>query len=212
MIILNQFPHTISGDFVKETRERTTRETISGIFYAALPHRVLFWVHDPVNQIFTFNQDTLILYYPDEKKAFKIKTSNPLTLDTQWGLNREPDFSKLGYLFTKKIQSGDTLYSYWISKGKSEIGSIVVGRFGDRIVFIEVKDNDQKLLAKTSYLNYLNYEDIYIPTQIHSFNIINSDTLEESISYDNIQFDIELPDSILNFRIPEGTEIKEVEW
>ncbi|MEW6685763.1 MAG: outer-membrane lipoprotein carrier protein LolA [Candidatus Edwardsbacteria bacterium] len=216
LISLSQLLSPISGNFIKETKQgKKISEIVSGKFYYAPPSQLLFHVYNPLEQIFTFNGDTLILFYPKEKKAFKIKSLNPMvssSVSSTWTFNDKIDFSKLGYLFVKKQKMADTLYSYWVPKGKSVIKAIIIGRLKNRMVSIEIDGVQQNQFSKILYTKHLQHNSFCIPTETYSIQCPPADTLIEHFTYQDIRFDIEIPDSISHFSIPNGIPVKEVVW
>lgn len=215
LFLLKNDQITIIGDFIKETRQGQREvEIVSGKFYYAPNGLLLFSVLKPIEQIFTFNSDTLILFYPKEKLAFKIKSANPIfaiSSNAPFMYKEKLDLTRLGFMFVKKKKSVDTLYSYWVPNNRSIIETIVLGEVSNKLISIEIKDKRNQFV-KVIYGEFIEYNNFNIPTDIYSMQSFKVDTLIEHYRYQNLQFNVQLPDSILYFSLPEGCQIKEVMW
>jgi len=221
MLLINTEPPsvltTISGDFIKETTHGyKMAEEISGKFYYAGSDKfLLYFTQQPVKQFFTFNNDTLILYYPEDKIAFKIKLNYPLfniRNKLSFFLDKELNFTNLGFLFVNKASIADTSYTYWVPKNdKIGIKVIIIGKIENNISSIEIKDA-QNQSTKVLYNKYIKFKSLFLPTDVKIIEFWKNDTITEHYRYQNLQFNSELPDSIRNFTIPKGTKIKTVIW
>ncbi len=215
LFLLKNDQITITGDFIKETRQGQRKvEIVSGKFYWTPNGLLLFSVLKPVEQIFTFSSDTLILFYPKENLAFKIKSYNPvfaISSNAPFMYRGKLDLTQLGFMFVKKKKTVDTLYSYWVPKDRSIIETIVLGEVSNRLISIEIKDKRNQFV-KVIYGEFIEYNKFNIPTEIYSMQSFEVDTLIEHYQYQNLQFNVQLPDSIMHFSIPEGCQIKEVMW
>ena len=94
------------------------------------------------------------------------------------------------------------------------IGSVILGMRDDRLISAEVKNPRGHLVARTLYQNHSKMGLNYIPmTVISSTYDATSELLRyEQIVYSNSQMNVEPPNPILNFRIPESVKVQEVKW
>lgn len=215
LFLLKNDKITVTGDFIKETKQGHGEvEVVSGKFYWTTNGLLLFSVLKPVEQIFTFHSDTLILFYPKKNLAFKIKSYNPVFTIPSYApfmYSGRIDLTQFGFMFVKKKKTLDTLYSYWVPKDRGIIETIVVGEVSNRLISIEIKAKRNQF-AKVIYGQFIAYKNFNVPTEIYSIQSFGVDTLIEHYRYQNLQFNVQLPDSIVHFSIPEGCQIKEIMW
>lgn len=200
---------TLTGDFIRETYNQSDKETITGSFYYSAPSQILLHIKTPTNQILTWNKDTLIIFYPEEKKAFKIsKTLNPLPQLISV-ISGAQGIENLGWTLFKKVKKGDTLYSYFVSEKQEIIGSMAIGKIKNKIVASEIRDTDGTLIAKTSFSRHLQNN---IPSRISLWRVSDADTTREEIELKNMIFNSQIPDTILHFSIPQSPDIEITYW
>lgn len=205
----------ITGDFVKELKQGAREtEVISGQFYYAPDGVLLFYILEPIQQVFTYNKDTLILFYPNQNLGFKIKIFNPvftLPSNTPFIQKEKLNLAQLGFMFVKREKKADTLYSYWVPKEKNQIEKIILTDVSNKLTTIEIKTKRNHTI-KVRYDKFIEYNNFNIPTDIYYIQFYEADTVIEHYQYKNLKFDVHIPDSILHFSIPEGAQIKEVMW
>ena len=71
---------TIYLEFERKAVQGDTTEAVNGVAYYQSPGKVLIEVQEPVNQIMLINGSEMLIYYPVEKKAFRIKAKVPLPM------------------------------------------------------------------------------------------------------------------------------------
>jgi len=211
--------NTISLRFIKENITKgEIREIIKGKIFFKAPDKVVCTVSYPINQLIIVEGNSLIIYYPEEKKALKIRSQNPFSPPLlQWlmmAIKRDYGLSELGYKLEKYKRIGDTLFIYWAPPEHLEksYGMIKIAEIEGRFIYFESHTPKGKLSTKAIFRKHIKFENSFLPSEIHQEFYSESDTVRETVSFKNIQFNIVIPDSILNFKIPNNIPIEEIEW
>jgi hypothetical protein len=213
--MLNTFSAQIERTLVEHNKE----EIVKGIIYYQAPQEVFIEVDTPLEQIMAITDKVMLIYYPNAKKAFRIKSKNPIPppfIQTIIGAMKE-DYGliKVGYTFIKHEKKGDTLYTYWEppSKQKKFLGIFILGTLSNKLVYAEAQTPDGTPAVKSFYRKHLKFGDSYIPLDISSEYYDKSEIMRgEHIIFSDVKFNPVIPDRILNFKIPDGIPVKEVEW
>ena len=213
---------TLSLDFTRELTENEKTERIVGtLHYDIKTMRVAVEVTQPVKQIMVAKDNILEIYYPVEKQAFRFISKGPVPLPlvesilqaTQavYGLT-----ALMGYTLDKHDVVDGVIYTYWTppEKEKDKLGIIILGERDNRLVSAEVKNPEGHLIAKTLYQNHSKIGISYIPMKvIFSAYGTKSEVLRsEKIVYSNPQANVDPPNPMLNFTIPESIEVQEIKW
>lgn len=163
------FSFWIGGIFTKFYASGISHDTVSGWFYKPQKGAMSFVVKNPIYQIITYSSDTMIVYYPKRKKAFKFKSiedilqknSNITDLKTYINLLR-----KSGYIFLKKEHKGDTITSYWSNEKQKVILKLSYDKKG-RVYEINVQTEKGESLFSTKLENYITFKDsLYFPQKL----------------------------------------------
>lgn len=169
----------ISGVFAKYYHSSRTSDTVMGRFYKPKFGPISFIVNKPLEQMITYSEDTMIVYYPHEKKAFKIKSlSNVITQSNITSEFREifKVLKKSGYIFLKKERKEDTTLSYFAHEKLKTTLKIAYDKKG-RVFEVSVKDQKGKLLYSTKALNYQALDDsTFFPKEIITITQVDTET------------------------------------
>lgn len=162
-------------------------------------------------------KETLI-YYPAEKKAFRMLSENPLVLPFfnifLRVLKEDFGLAELGYTFRSYQKDKDALLSSWAPPKKLSniLGEILLKFQDNRIISVEIKNIKGAILTKIFLEDYVFRGRFSLPMQIVILQTLPSYSSEERIFFENAQFDVSLPEEVLSFKIPEGVEVKEIKW
>lgn len=204
-----------TGNFLKETKTSQSFEKVSGRFYLAPSGKFVLHVTNPVNQLVVFSHDTMDIYYPVERQAFRILGASG-ALGTQgrlgWGMGKEEDFLAPAFIKVGTQQRGDTLIVKWVPKEKGVEATALSGSIQGRLAFIEVQEKKSKLQARSSFISTIVHKNEVIPTKMRTVIELPKSRLEEVLSYDDILFDEVIGDSIAQFKFPKDVVVKTVQW
>jgi len=210
--------NTFAAQIERILVERNKEEIVRGIIYYQTPQKIFIEVDTPIEQVMSIADKVMLIYYPNAKKAFRIKSKNPIPLpfiQTIIGAMKE-DYGliKQEYTFIKHEKKGDTIYTYWEppSKQKKRLGIFILGTLSNKLVYAEAQTPDGTQAVKSFYRKHLKFGDSYIPLDISSEYYDKSEVTREHIIFSNVKFNPVIPDRILNFKIPDGIPTKEVEW
>ncbi len=96
----------VSGAFVKIGPDGE----VAGYFYIKPGNSTVLRVVRPVNQILYMVPETLIIYYPDHRKLFKIRSRHRFLEGGMASFTvEEENLIKAGFMFVKESKRGDTL-------------------------------------------------------------------------------------------------------
>ncbi len=209
-------------NFTRElTENEKTEHTVGILHYDVEKWRVAVEVTQPLKQIMVAKDNILEIYYPVEKQAFRFISEGPVPLPlvesilqaTQavYGLT-----ALMGYTLDKHDVIDGVIYTYWTppEKEKDKLGIIILGKRDDKLISAEVKNPEGRLIAKTLYQNHRKIGISYIPMKvIFSAYGTKSEVLRsEKIVYSNPQANVDPPNPMLNFTIPESVKVEEIKW
>lgn len=203
--------------------ERTVRsenkaETVKGLIFYQPPDDILLHVTEPVNQWIRFRDQSLLIYYPEHKQAFRILGNAPFTLlffQAFVGVMQEGlGLTEMGFTLSRSEIRNDTLITYWLppEKAKRMLGPVLIGMINDRISFMEVRNGKGKIIGRLNYGDYRKVSDVWLPLKISAFRVWGRDTTFETVTYSNPRMNVNLPQEVIDFKIPEDTEVREVRW
>ncbi len=200
------------------TNKKPGVDSVKGTIFYQPPNDILIYVTEPVNQHLKFNDKTLVIYYPDEKKAFRIQARVPFVLPFFQAFisltNKNLGLAEMGYTLSQSEKRGDTLITRWVppAKVKKAVGPIIIGMVNDQVGFMEMQNSKGRTIGRVSYSDYSKIGNIMLPMRVSAVRYLGKDTTYETVYYSNPRLNVKLPDEVVNFQIPKGTEIKEVSW
>ncbi len=131
-----------------------------------------------------------------------------MTFESDLGL------SKLGFTLEKIKKSGKikTLYFQPMKKLRKFLKYYEISLNPQRNPsIIEVVDAKDRVISKTLIKNYKKDRSIFIPQYIETRKFIPQKS-KEIMSLSSVMVNGLIPQNIKSFHIPQGTDIKEVEW
>lgn len=212
---------TLSLDFTRELTENNKTEHIAGILhYDVKAARVVVEVTQPLKQIMVVKEKTLEIYYPIEKQAFRFISKGRIPLPFVESIiqstQAEYGLTAIGYSLEKHDIVDKVLYTYWAppEKAKEKLGTVILGMRDDRLISAEVKNPKGHIIARSHYQDHSRIGINYIPMKVTSSAYgAKSEVLQsEHILYSNLQINVDSPNPMLNFTIPESVEVKEIKW
>ncbi|MEW6455798.1 MAG: hypothetical protein AB1410_03670 [Acidobacteriota bacterium] len=222
LLIRNAFPQiikTFSADFTREYIEGNKREVVEGkIYFQANSKRLIIFVTTPVRQWMVLSGNETLIFYPDSLKAFRIKMQIPSHMpffEAFIGVMKDDyGLTKLGYTFSHYKRKVNTLVSYWKPpKNLAKIfGEYVLTYRDNRLIYAELKDAKSRIASKVEYSSHFFYGGTYFPLEVLITVKKEAEVISEKVIYKNHSFNSPLPSEVINFKIPEGTKIKEVQW
>ena len=213
---------TLSLDFTRELTENNKTEKITGtLHYDVKPARVVVEVSKPIEQIMVVKGKVLEIYYPIDKQAFRFISQGRIPLPFIESIiqttQAEYGLTTIGYTLNKHDVVDKVLYTYWKPPEKAKeqlLGTIILGMRDDKLISAEVKNPKEHIIARSLYKNHSKIGVYFIPMSVTSSTYgAKSEVIQhEKIVYSNPQVNVETPNPILNFTIPDSVDVKEIKW
>ena len=195
---------TLKIDFQREVSGQK-KEIIQGtIFY--FQGKKLIKVNSPVHQIMFVKENSLVVYYPEEKQAFIFESARATSLPF-FELFLLP--SKKGYFLKKGFEIKDKNSFHILYRTPPSINSVIdeVEIFLDKKGRITklVEKKESKITMEARFSNYVEFMGFSYPLKI---SVRARKT--EKVFFSNPEFNLEIPEWVKNFKVPEGTKVKRV--
>lgn len=220
--LLGQSVETLIVDFSRKTVSAAGEQLISGTIYFKAPEDVIITVDSPVVQWSIFEGANLLIYYPQERRAFRFISRNRLMIpfaQSFIGLVRE-DFglADAGFFLLENRIRGDVLITVWRPPRsvRAYIGEARIGmqRYEKKVypLFLELLDPDGELLTRTTYLEYREDLEPSFPGRILILQNGEEGEVRDEIRYSDHRINEELPAEITGFRLPSDVSVEELKW
>ncbi|MEO0084645.1 MAG: hypothetical protein ABIJ94_02830, partial [candidate division WOR-3 bacterium] len=205
-----------TANFTRVSIKRDTEEIVKGTMYYIAPLCTYYEINEPIHQMISVVKNITTIYYPEEKKAFRIISTNPsVSLFNQPFItdDKNNDYLKKMGLKQKNIEyKSDTVFIYYVPLNeKNSINKFVTGKVGNKVVYSEMTMKDESG-TKIYLKKHIKLNDIEIPTEIIYKRWSDLQCIEERTSYNNISPCPAISDSLNKFRVPKGIKIKEIKW
>lgn len=208
----------LKADFTLETiitERTTTTEVVKGSLYMLEGPVLLFEVLSPVSQLMWIKTDTVDIYYPEEKKLFRIISRDTLptrntSVSHMFNLDFEHQLHAAGFKVTKSENKGDTLLLHWNNPEVRASTEIVTGSIGENFVLYRTSGRGWSLEVKL--WDYRNIDGKRYPHLMRSKLKKGKLTRIEELRLKEVEVDVALPSYLADFKIPKDAEVKIVEW
>ncbi len=161
---------------------------------------------------------TILVYYPDEEKAFRISSRDPAVLpffEAFLGVSQGISvLSDLGFeLYKNELKEG-ILTTYWTPPQSlaDRLGHFVLRMEKNKIISTELRDKDGKTVVSTVFEDHVKHGSIFFPMVVTTTRFQETGNAIEKVTYDNPVFDEPLPPGIVDFQIPRNVQVKELQW
>lgn len=215
----NSFPiQTLIVDFRREAIEGSVPSFSEGTLYYDRIGTLVVEVVKPVRQTMVFSKNILTIYYPVERVAFKIEGKTEFSLpfvSALMGATRSNyGLDAMGYTLEKTEFRGDTLVSYWVppQRGKKHVGRFVLVEHNRALLYAESKRPDGSVGTTASFSDHKRSGNLLLALRVESNHYTKFGVERELIQFSNPRLNNTLPDSVVNFRIPDAIPIKYFRW
>jgi outer membrane lipoprotein-sorting protein len=191
---------------------------VSGTIYYQQPDAMCMLISEPVNQWIFSGKDTMVLFYPDDSLAFKFHTIYPVTFpffQAFLGIVQEDyGLTAIGYTLAEHEVTYSILTTIWAppKNAPPDIGRFCITYTNERLTGASYLSADSSVISRTQYRDHFAYGAYFFPMEIEKIQFAEQDTIRELITYTNPQFNCELPDSLMNFRLPGYVTIEQIQW
>lgn len=129
-------------------------------------------------------------------------------------INEDFGLSQLGFSLIDNKMLDDTLITIWAppKAAADEIGGFTLSHLGDKIVCAELFNGNGSIISSSIFADHVQYKTYHFPCEMTTYRYTNIDTTREHIVFLNPQFNVDIADTMINFRPPVDVEIERVEW
>ncbi len=219
LVAISSGIQTLALDFQRITEETgKPKEVISGHLYFQQPYWMYVDVTSPVHQIMLSEKRQLLIFYPESKQAFRIRTKKdnpPIFVQGLLASLRE-DFGleEMGYKLTGHKTLGDTLVTIWVppSDKAKVLGKFTLKIVNNRLVEARTASANGTTQTVSRYSTYKKFGRFWLPLRIATQTGDAWHRKKEVLVYKNVQLNVVVPDSLLRFSIPPKVPVKELTW
>lgn len=209
---------TVKAEFERKIIQKNRTEKVKGIIYYKFNHKIVIKVKEPVKQIMIIEKNKLILYYPLQRQAFYITQKNEFDIlffkSFLGGIKEDFGLSEIGYTLLKEERKNDILYTYWKPPNKlsKRLGIFKLGIKSNKIVYAAQKKSDGSILTQVAFSKHIKYKNYYFPLEIYAEKYDKKEKIIEEIIFKDPEFNKQIPEEIINFKIPPETKIEKIRW
>lgn len=210
---------TVSVKFNREYKDKNKIEITKGdIYYESMFKKVVIKVDYPINQWMILKGNETIIYYPNELKAFRIISQNPVSIPFFQAfiqvIKEDYGLSDFGYTFTSFTKEKNILVSYWHPPNylSKFLGKFTLKFEDNKIIYVEIENANGEVLSEAYFKNHVLYGATYFPLEITIVKNARINSIVEKIIYKNPQFNSPIPQEVNSFKIPDGVKVKELRW
>jgi hypothetical protein len=192
-------------------------DTIRGVLYSNYSKMFIKVTH-PVLQLMIIDSTSSLIYYPEEKSALLLKRSNrPFMPFFQMFINfirNEQPAPDIHFSLEESIKKDDTLYTFWIpseNRIKHKL-RVTMAYCSDRPLSTSTFDKNGHLIGRMRYLSDTLLGGNHVPKRIMMETAQNTDVRYDDVVFSDILFGGPFSPELLNFHIPVGVPVKEMEW
>ena len=194
-------------------------EFTSGTIYFMYPNMMHLVVLKPERQHIQVFDNKMTIYFPQHRKLFIIhsKHSIELPLLPAFLLATKEDYglSDQGYRLRGYRREADTIETTWepIQVEGNVSRRAILRNLGKKVLSIEVDDMDKHSHVSVALDSFTRTPDNeWFPQMILLTKQSDKLVYREVVVLKEIQFNRVLPDSVVGFQVPEGTDRKDIDW
>jgi len=191
---------------------------LAGRIYYIPPAQTVVKIETPIRQWIVYKKNEMLIYNPDENKAFRIIFEYPVSLpffQAFIGVLKE-DFglSELGYTLSKYERRDASLISIWVPPKQAApwLGDVTLEYRDNKLICVEFKDSKGKMASKSVYAKHVAFNSTYFPMEISTVYDSSPTATSEFIQLKNSRFNAPLPQDVANFQIPPNVVPREIRW
>jgi hypothetical protein len=199
----------IHAEFERIVEEKGKREKATGELYYISPIQMFVRVRSPINQILYLQENLLTVYYPDDRRAFKLRSKGLFQTSFPSGLvnlGMESFLSRAGYKRKEVRGEGSEKREMW----KGKLGDVEIRRRGRVLTLLDVKMKGGGRIT-IRYDDYVEVGDMKVPKRIYKREEVRGRKVEEVIRHSKVEFLDRIPPEVEGFRIPPGIKVEEIE-
>lgn len=208
---------TVNADFVKVEHQHINNDTVRGALYYTGGHMVIL-VRFPIEQYMVIDSLQTLIYNQSERTGIRIigKTRAFLPFfNTFIGFFKGDQVApQVNFKIKTSVRENDTLYTEWRPDGgkTSFTGKFETVFYNDRPVRATTCDKKGAILYQMSFGHDTVIGGAHVPLRISTRTPARIGSILEEVEFRNISVNKPVPDEIANFKIPDGVQVKVIEW
>lgn len=209
---------TMRAEFTRIVQRGGIEERVEGTLFYKAPSRIILVVRKPVSQWIVFEDDAMLVWYPESRQAWRFLQKRPqgIGFASMFAGAIRADFglAEAGFTLSKTELEEGTLVSRWKppSAIAGAIGAATVRTRDRRPMALEIEDHKGGILARVSYEGFVPFGSAGMPSRVEMVQDKGKSRIVETVAYTDIEFNAVLPQELDRFRLPEGVEAEEHEW
>lgn len=208
---------TMQGFFSKTLENSANNDSVAGNFYYYDNGKLFFKIEFPLNQIMFIEKNITTIYYPDSNEGFELESVNPVILPLVTGMlaaiREDYGLSIMGFEMFDQNIDGDTLITYWSHPlAQEKAGIHIVKNYMDKLYSAEYQAADSISKVITFFKEYIDIEDLLLPTVIESQSESLSGFVEEKVILSKLKLNSKIQNEIKLFTIPESAKMTKRKW
>jgi outer membrane lipoprotein-sorting protein len=207
---------TMKADFVRVTTSTKGSAKVQGILYLVSSFRVIYQIQEPLRQVIVIDPEGMLVYYPDENKAWRFVDSQFSLMDLSAMITQtqKGDFglADAGFSIVANESHEGTLITTWKPPKKLEktIKTAKIETRDMKPYRLDLADPSRGYESSIIYGGYVSFGHRILPSRIEMKSRTRSIVTTETLTYSNHVFNAALPPEVLDFQLPRDARIEEV--
>lgn len=199
-------------DFIRHAEE----ETVKGRIYY-YQGKTSVQIFSPVTQWMFLKGNELLIYYPDRKLAFKIKSVSvmqiPFFSAFLYSVMEDFGLREKGFVLMKEEVKDNARISLW---KKEKRGVLPLLKFvklyfkKGKMIRVELLGDSGEIISSMLFSRHRQFFGLYFPLKIVIFR--HRQEGKEEVVFEQPLFNAKIPEKVVNFRLPEGVKVDEIHW
>jgi len=208
----------LSGSFTRTYSTQSQKDSVSGAFCFFDMKKTYLDIRYPLHQIMFIENNVLLIYYPESRKAFRLESASPVALPLIPGLLSaiRPDYglSLIGFKVVDQKMRGDTLVTYWSNPAAADkLGRFELSQCGNRLLSSTYFSSDSKTCTRTLFGAYVAPRGGYsFPASIRTIVRTGETVSTENVYLRDLVINGAIPRDALEFKIPDDVKVIRKKW
>jgi outer membrane lipoprotein-sorting protein len=206
------------GDFSKKFVSSAGSDSIAGTFYYINSRKIFFEIQYPLHQIMVIEKNITEIYYPEDAKAFRLESANPVVFPLISGLLSaiRPDngLSLIGFTLSDQVVRNDTFVTYWsYPKSPRPFGWFELAQYNNRLAYSTFHAPDSVSYTTTTFSRYTPpQKGVSLPLEINTIIALGGGFSRERVTLRDLRINSAIPERVANFTIPGHIKVVKKKW
>ncbi len=203
---------TLKVDFIRHTEE----ETVKGRIYY-YQGKTSVQIFSPLTQWMFLKENELLIYYPNRKLAFKIKSASvmqiPFFSAFLYSVMEDFGLREKGFVLAKEEEGEEGRISLWKKEKEGVLPQLKFVKLyfkGGKMIRVELLGDSEEIISRMFFSKHREFFGLYFPLKIVIFRCRHKG--KEEVLFEKPLFNAKIPEEVVNFRLPEGVKVDEIRW